>query len=265
MTDKTETDQTLAGKGILVTRPVHQSQAFCKMIEKAGGQAFAFPVIEIVEIDDSDTLYGIINTLDDFDIALFVSPNAVTCALNRVHKLHGTLPKHLRLGAVGRKSAQAIERFGYEVHICPPSRFDSEALLELPEMMQVAGKKVVIFRGEGGRELMAETLANRGAKVVFAEIYKRVRPAANINALRQVWSRGGIDLVTITSAEGLHNLFDMLDDLTRTWLCSTEILVGHERICSKALQLGIKKTPRVAADPSDESMFQAVLQWARQK
>ncbi|WP_006786677.1 uroporphyrinogen-III synthase [Thiorhodospira sibirica] len=257
-------ESPLAGRNILVTRPAHQAQHFCEFIKQAGGQPVLFPVMDIVALDESAALCGIMERLDEFAIALFVSPNAVNIALNWLHARQRRLPAHVQLGAVGRKSAQALERFGYMVSICPPGGFDSEALLALDALQAVAGKQVVIFRGEGGRELMAQTLTARGATVTFAEIYKRVSPDVDMAPLRQRWSRGEVNLVTITSAEGLRNLYEMLDPLMRTWLASTDMLVGHERIAAVALQLGMKKHPWVAADPSDESMFAALLQWAQQ-
>ncbi len=256
--------QPLTGRGILVTRPKHQAQHFCALLEQAGAKPVLFPVIDIVALDESAALCGIMERLDEFAIALFVSPNAVNIALNWLHTRQRRLPEHLQLGAVGRKSAQALEHGGYAVSICPPHGFDSEALLALETLQAVAGKQVVIFRGEGGRELMAQTLTERGATVTFAEMYKRVPPTVDMAPLRQHWAQGEINLVTITSAEGLRNLYEMLDPLMRTWLCSTDMLVGHERIATAALQLGMKKKPWVAADPSDESMFAALLQWAQQ-
>lgn len=251
----------LRGAGVLVTRPAHQAQAFCDMIEAAGGMALRFPVTEILSPRDGGRLDALIDRLDTFDIALFVSPNAVAMAANRIHARRDW-PAHLRVGAVGRKSAQELERAGHPAHICPPRRFDSEALLAEPELQDVAGKRIVIFRGDGGRELLGDTLKERGALVEYAEAYRRGRPDADTGQLMHHWSRGELDLITITSSEGLRNLFDMVGKLGRMWLCRTPLVVGSERMVDTARRLGIREEPWVADDPSDESMMDKVLQWA---
>lgn len=254
----------LKGAGVLVTRPAHQAQAFCHMIEQAGGVPLRFPVLEILAPRDSGRLDALIDRLDDFDIALFISPNAVSMAVNRIHARR-TWPEKLRLGAVGQKSAQELSRAGHPAHICPPRRFDSEALLEEPELQDVAGKRIVIFRGDGGRELLGDTLKERGAVVEYAEAYRRGRPDADTGKLLIHWSRGELHLVTSTSSEGLRNLFDMVGKLGRMWLRKTPLLVGAPRMVETARELGFSGDPWVAEDPSDESMMHAVLQWARSR
>lgn len=252
----------LKGAGVLVTRPAHQADAFCHMIEAAGGVALRFPVLEILEPQDSGRLDALIDRLDAYDIAIFISPNAVSMAVNRIHARRAW-PEGLRLGAVGQKSAQELARAGHPAHICPPRRFDSEALLAEEELQDVSGKRIVIFRGDGGRELLGDTLKERGAQVEYAEAYRRGRPDADTGQLMYHWSRGDLQLVTSTSSEGLRNLFDMVGKLGRMWLRKTPLLVGAPRMAETAQELGFKGDPWVAEDPSDESMMNTVLQWAK--
>ncbi|OOG25050.1 uroporphyrinogen III synthase [Thioalkalivibrio denitrificans] len=252
----------LKGAGVLVTRPAHQADAFCRMVEAAGGVALRFPVMEIRAPRDSERLDAVIDALDDFDIAIFISPNAVSMALNRIHARRHW-PDHLRIGAVGRKSAQELARAGHAAHICPPRRFDSEALLAEAELQDVAGKRIVIFRGDGGRELLGDTLKERGAQVEYAEAYRRARPDADTGQLLHHWSRGELHLATSTSSEGLRNLFDMVGKLGRMWLRKTPLVVGSTRMVDTARELGFQGDPWVAEDPSDESMMDTVLQWAK--
>jgi uroporphyrinogen-III synthase len=255
-------DRPLRGAGVLVTRPAHQAEAFCRMIEDAGGVPLRFPVMEILEPRDGERLDALIDRLDDYDIAIFISPNAVSMAVNRIHARR-PWPAALRVGVVGRKSAQELARAGHPAHICPPRRFDSEALLAEAELQDVAGKRIVIFRGDGGRELLGDTLKERGAQVEYAEAYRRGRPDADTDQLMRHWSRGELHLVTSTSSEGLRNLFDMVGKLGRVWLRKTPLLVGSPRMVDTARELGVQGDPWVADDPSDESMMEAVLQWAR--
>jgi uroporphyrinogen-III synthase len=252
----------LKGAGVLVTRPAHQAEGFCRMIEAAGGVPLRFPVMEILAPRDSERLDALIERLDEFDIALFISPNAVSMALNRIHARRDW-PAHLRLGAVGLKSARELERAGHPAHVCPPRRFDSEALLAEAELQDVSGKHIVIFRGDGGRELLGDTLKERGALVEYAEAYRRARPDADTGQLMHHWSRGELQLVTSTSSEGLRNLFDMVGKLGRMWLRKTPLVVGSARMVETARELGFQGNPWVAEDPGDESMMDTVLQWAR--
>src|SRR6185295_12379471 len=93
--------------------------------------------------------------------------------------------------------------------IAPQSGADSEALLAAPELADVTGKRVLIVRGEGGRALLGNMLAARGATVNYAECYRRVRPVADAAPLIADWQRGLIHAVTVSSAEGLDNLLAM--------------------------------------------------------
>ncbi|MEJ2060894.1 MAG: uroporphyrinogen-III synthase [Gammaproteobacteria bacterium] len=259
-----DTIQPLAGLSVLVTRPAHQADPFCAMIEAAGGRAVRFPVVEIAELEDARPLLAQIERLDEFDIAVFISPNAVAKAMNLIHAQR-TLPPSLKLAAIGRKSALALEQHGRGPDIQPERRFDSEALLALPEMQDVRGKRIIIFRGGGGREVLGDTLKARGAEVEYAEAYRRHRPEADTGKILYHWSRGEIDIITVTSAEGLRNLFDMVGKLGQMWLRKTPLLLGSERQVETARQLGYKLPPVVAEDPSDEAMLKALEKWAAER
>ncbi len=257
----TAADQPLRGLNVLVTRPAHQAEAFCRMIEEAGGTAIRFPVLEILDPEDSRFLLELIDGLDRFDLAIFISPNAVNKAMNMIHARR-EVPAQLKIAAIGRKSAQELERYGHPADICPRQRFDSEALLEEPEMQDMAGKRVVIFRGDGGREVLGDTLKARGAEVEYANAYRRGKPQADTSQLMYHWSRGEIDIVTVTSTESLRNLFDMVGKLGQMWLRKTPLVVGGERMVEAATELGFKVAPLLATDPSDESMLDALKSWA---
>jgi uroporphyrinogen-III synthase len=242
----------LAGRGILVTRPAGQAAALARLVSEAGGHAIAFPVIEIVEVEDLHPLLGLIDRLEQFDLAIFISPNAVDKAMNLV-AARRAWPQSLRVAAVGQGSARELRRRGLADVIAPQGRFDSEALLALPELAEVAGRRVVIFRGEGGRELLGDTLRARGAEITYAECYRRGRPDADTAALLRAWARGEVHAVTVTSSEGLHNLFDMLGKLGQQWLKQTPLFAPHPRIAQAARELGIVNV--ITTGPGDEGLF----------
>jgi len=193
----------LSGIKILVTRPAHQSEHLCQLIANEGGKAIRLPVIEIVEIKPNRALLDCCTHLDDLDIAIFISANAVETA--------ETL-KALKLTA-----------------LCPAPPFNSEAMLEMQllQTVMVQGKNLVIFRGENGRELLAETLRKRGATVNYVNVYRRTQPPV------PAWITDvQVDMITITSVEGLHNLLAMLS--IQTWVRHTPFIVMSQRIRAEA-------------------------------
>jgi len=127
----------------------------------------------------------------------------------------------------------------------------------------MAGKRVIIFRGEGGRELLAEELRARGATVEYAEVYRRGRPTQDNGPLLHAWARGEVDIITVTSGEGLRNLFDMVGQLGRQWLRKTPILVINERLVTLARELGVEAPPVIAEEASDEGIVAALAAWHR--
>lgn len=254
----------LDGLSVMVTRPVHQAEPLCRLITAAGGTPVRFPVLEILDPTDSVALCATIDRLAQFDMVIFISPNAVNKAMNLVGARLGGLPAGLTVATVGKSSARELRNIiGREPDIYPQKRFNSEALLAMDEMQAVSGKRIVIVRGDGGREYLGDTLIARGATVDYANAYRRGRPKADVGKLQRVWARGGIDVITVTSAEGLRNLFDMVGKLARHWLRKTPLVVVNARLVALAHELGFKLEPVVADEASDEAMVEAIRRWHR--
>jgi len=244
---------SLSGIKVLVTRPTHQSEPLCKLIADEGGEPIRLPVIEIVDIDDKSTLFDCRAHLNDLHIAIFISVNAVEKTLP-ILLAEEPLPSHLQLVAVGKRTADTIKAHGLSV-LCSEPPFNSEAVLEMPPLQtaMVQGQKVVIFRGEGGRELLAETLRQRGAMVDYINVYRRIQPPT------PAWlSERQIDIITVTSVEGLKNLLRMLEG--QDWVRHTPLVVMSQRIKAVAEDLGVQVPIFVAPTASDEGLFNAILQ-----
>jgi uroporphyrinogen-III synthase len=243
----------------VVTRPAEQAQTLASLIRSAGGRALLFPVIEIADVADKQPVRAVLGRLDQFDLAIFVSPNAV----ERGMKLIGAspLPPRLKVAAIGGGSVKALAGFGVQDVIAPPRRFDSEALLELPALAQVAGQRIVIFRGEGGREVLGATLAQRGALVEYAECYRRRRPQADAAFLLQAWERGEIGAVVVTSSDAVRNFFDMIGKPGQTWLQNTPLFAPHPRIAETARGLGVRVA--VVTMPGDEGLLAGLVDYFR--
>ena len=253
-------DLPLQGVGVLITRPREQAAALCDLIAHAGGQALVFPALEIADVVDTAALYALIARLHEFDIAIFISPNAVHKALNLI-RARREWPTHLKVAAVGRGSARELSKAGIPVDIVPTQRYDSEALLELPALHEVSGRRIVILRGEGGREMLAQTLIARGAAVEYAECYRRLPPTGDVGDLLRRWARGDIDAVVVTSNEALRNLFDVVGQVGRQWLRATQLIVVSERQAQLAQELGFTKPAVVGARADDAAMFAALCAW----
>jgi uroporphyrinogen-III synthase len=249
--------QPLAGKGIVVTRPAHQAGYLAESIRAGGGNAILFPAIEIAEIEDQQPLLALIDRLDEFDWAVFVSPNAVNTAM-RLVTLRRALPARLRFAAVGRGSVRELTQRGVS-EVTAPARFDSEALLELPQMQDVAGKRIAVFRGDGGRELLGDTLAARGATVEYAVCYRRIPPRIDAAPLLEAWARDELHAVTVTSSEGLQNLFALVGAAGQLRLRQTPLFVPHPRIAGRARELGLATV--VVTAQGDDGIVEGLQRW----
>lgn len=246
----------LSGRQIVVTRPAGQAGHLSAQISLAGGAAVLFPVLAIHDIDDPRPLLDIAARLDEFDLAVFVSPNAVNQALATITRQR-RWPAGLRVAAMGQTSERELARFGMSEVIAPRQRFDSEALLDLPEMREMAGKRVVVFRGDSGRDLLGDTLAQRGATVEYVTCYRRGRPDTDIAPLMQLWGQHCLDAIVITSSEGLRNLVAMLGSPGRDLLLHTPLFVPHARIVAEARALGLARV--VPTAPGDDGLMAGLV------
>ena len=233
--------QPLRGRTIVVTRPRAQATRLADWIAEQGGEPVIFPLLEITPLADPAPLQAAIVRLGNYSLAIFISPNAVDFSLPAILASQGW-PSGLRAVAIGQSSVALLARYGIGNALAPVDRFDSEALLELPEMQRVcvAGKRVLIFRGNGGRELLADTLRERGAEVDEVSCYQRSAPA-DAAPLQALWRSGQLDALTISSSEGLRNLVDLLDAPARSLLRSTPMFVPHQRIAELAQALAMQR------------------------
>ncbi len=228
---------SLNGLGVLVTRPEHQAGPLCQWIERHGGIVIRCPALVIREPRDWAPALAIFDRLTDYDLAIFTSANAVDRALPPILE-RGGFPPRLDIAAIGQATARALARHGVTRCLQPEQDFTSEALLALPRFQRIASQAIVIVRGEGGRELLAETLIAHGAKVDHAEVYRRERPTVDATALLERWVRGEIGAVVVTSTESLLNLFDMLGVAGQDYLRQTPMIAVSARIVQTAANLG---------------------------
>jgi uroporphyrinogen-III synthase len=247
----------LANIGVAITRPIDQAKKLIQLIEDAGGTTIAFPLIEIAPLTDLTAFNNVIaeiNHPNHVDWAIFISSNAVQNGMPHMVKLG--IPSHLQFAAIGPVSAQELNAYGIQNVLTPSGRFDSESLLALPEMQAVSGKKIMIVRGVGGREVLADTLKARGARVTFAECYQRKNPQTNANLLAEAWKNKQLHAIVVTSSEAMRHLLDLAGDAS--WLKQVSICVNHARIAETALQCGL--TVKIAESVGDAQMLATLCQ-----
>ena len=254
----------LAGKTIAVTRPLAQAGELASLIEAAGGVALCVPLLEISPISDQAPLADAARHLTDAALAVFISPNAVDYSLPAL-LASGPWPERVQAAAVGPGTARALKAHGVAQVVVPSRRYDSEALLELPELQadRLAGRRVFIFRGEGGRELLAEALTERGARVEGVACYRRSAPTTGFVPLLEAWRGGDLAAMTVSSSEGLRNLWNGLDATGRQWLAQTPIFVPHARIGDCANSLGLRHI--IVTGPADDGIIAGLCayNWAQ--
>lgn len=240
---------SLASRGIVVTRPRELAPGLASLIERAGGIPFLFPAIEIRDLPAPAAL----QRLEEFDLAIFVSPTAVDRVMRHVR----FWPPRVRAATVGAGTMRELEKRGITSVIAPVSGADSEALLASNGLEPVAGKRVVIFRGQGGRAFLGDALKDRGASVEYAECYRRTQPHPDPMDLLESWNGGVVNAVTVSSAEGLSNLFSMLGARGSALLRATPLFVPHERVAASAARLGVREV--IVAGPGDDEMIERLV------
>ena len=245
----------LAGLKIAVTRPRDQAAQLAQHIEQAGGIPFLFPLLDIAAVQDTKTLHEQVSRLAQFDLAIFISPNAVQFGMVAI-RAAGILPAELKVATVGQGSAKALRESGIANVIAPTERFDSEGLLALPELQNVAGWRVMIFRGDGGRELLGDTLKARGAVVEYVTCYQRSKSQQDGRALLDAKP----DAITVTSSEALGHLWQMLDRNAKVAMRDTPLFVPNARIATLAQQQGWQHVQLTGT--GDDGLLSALMAWA---
>jgi uroporphyrinogen-III synthase len=243
----------LAGQHIAITRPAGQSGALLRRIQALGGEAIPLPLLKIAPPATPVRPVALQRQCQAADLIVFISPNAVRMALQILPR--ADWPPGARLACVGQGTARALYAAGFGEVLVPSDGADSEALLALPELCAVRGQRILIVRGEGGRTLLADTLAERGAQVDHAVVYRRIPMPPDLTALRR---RGAITFV-ITSSEAVQVLVKAArDQACLDWLRAQVFIFGHPRIAKIGHALGLL-SGIIVDSPADDALLAALL------
>ncbi len=250
--------QPLAGLSIVVTRPREQAAELARRIEDLGGTSILFPLLEITPLADQRSLHAVVTRLHEFQLAIFISPNAARFGMQAILAA-GKQPAPVRVASVGPGTSKVLHGLGVQDVLAPRDKFDSEALLALPELQLVQGWRVAIFRGESGRELLGDTLQARGAIVEYVACYQRGKPQQDAAPLLAQMP----DAITASSSEALGYMAEMLGVAGMEKFVQLPLFVPHERIAQAATKLGWRNV--IATAGADDGLLAGLVTWAEQQ
>lgn len=241
----------------LITRPAGKADNLLAALDEAEIGYLYQPLITTAQVNLSP---HDIQQLRQADAIIFVSVSAVSCLQQQLAADVLQAP----LYAVGQTTASALQRWlGREVSVPQDQR--SEGLLQLPELTDVAGRNIVIVRGNAGRELIKQSLIARGAAVRYVQSYKRVALPLDGEQLCQQWQLAGIRCIVATSNEILQQLFTLVPVAHHDWLKQRQYILVSPRMHDSALTLGIPEQQIILADnANDWALLSAISQLKRE-
>jgi len=221
---------------VLVTRPEEQGKELCQQLAQSGISALHHPLIQIEAGAD---LPHLIPDIHQCDTIIAVSQHAVSLSDQFLRNQHSFWSTSIRYLAVGQKTAHLLSKAtGQTVHY--PEVSDSEHLLALADLQSVSGQNIVILRGNGGRELIHETLSKRGAKVTYKEVYRRVDLPFDADIHVNKWQQAEVDSLVVTSSHQLMFFMSQLDSLSTLWALQLTVFVPSNRIAQDAKAMGFQ-------------------------
>jgi uroporphyrinogen-III synthase len=255
---------------ILVTRPLAQAQPWAKQLTQLGAHVSLQPMLAITPLEDTASRQAIINPIlafADYQKAIFISQNAVHYGLQWLDQYWPQLPVDVQFFAIGQATATLLDQgighgdtdASYLAH-ASTSAMNSEALLAHPDLATVDGEKILIFRGKGGRTLLAEQLMDRGASVDYCELYERQMPTEQQALVSDYRHTSQQAITTVHSGETLDSVCKMMNPNDLQWLQQQPILLPSQRVAVQAKQAGFTHII-VAANACHESMINALSEW----
>ncbi len=248
----------LQQSGVVITRPSHQTNEIKTLVVQHHGHPIEFPLLEIKSKSQSEVFQNMVLKLDHYDWAIFISSNAVQFGMPAVKYAFHTLPKSTQFAAIGPSTQKALKMFDVNDVLIPDENYDSEGLLATKEMNDIKNKKILIFRGAGGRETLAESLRARGAEVTYAECYERTFPQTNLDLLKVFSEKIHIAAILITSSEACKEFIRLSHIKNMNFLKDVLFIVNHPRMVN-ALERESFMT-FASDEPSDQSMMEKLLE-----
>ena len=251
---------------VLVTRPLHQHASLCSAIEDNGGEAKHFPLFAIEPVNEPILVQQIktkVENLDNYQLIIFISTNAVKFGALWINDYWQRFPVGVGVLAMGPSTARKVSIELDCGVVTSDAGASSEDILLLDELADISGSKVAIVRGIGGRELLAESLRQRGAGVDYIEVYRRMPTQKSGEELATVFRQENINIFVVTSGESLARLDRLIKDTVQLAhsIRSIPIIVPSNRVAKDAAQLGYTKV-KLALGADDEAIINALQEIA---
>ena len=211
---------------VLLSRPEGRNQVMADKLKMKGVDYMITPLLSVIATQDSINPHR----LTQADSLIFISTNAVKFA---AITLNNQFP-NCRYYAVGQATADALAQYDITAEVAPENSQDSEGLLSLTTLHNVAKQHIVIVRGIGGRETIEQELTLRQAHVSYWEVYQRAIPNLDTVTVCNQWQLFGIDTIIVTSGEVLENLIKLVPKELFAWLLSCHIIVPSNRVEQRA-------------------------------
>ena len=241
------------GIPFLITRPAGKADNLLATLDESGIAYLYQPLITTAQVSLKAQDQPL---LQQADMLIFVSVSAVSCLQQQYDCKKITAP----LVAVGTTTATVLEKCsGREVLVPQDQR--SEGLLALPQLQDVAGKHIVIVRGNAGRELIKKGLQQRGAHIHYVQSYRRVPLPLDGQSLSDQWHQQHIQCIVVTSNEILQLIFELLPKEQHSWLQQQLWIMVSPRMKEAAIELGIDGSRiYLSASANDQALLEAICQ-----
>lgn len=248
-------------ESVLVTRPAGQAERLCAGLSAAGYRAVHQPLLAVSRIPHDAGQQAIQRSLERYTHCLFISSNAARYGLECLLAGRSDWPDSVQCYAVGDSTADVLRGAGIVVRT-PGTEMTSEGLLALPSLQSMAGERVLIVKGEGGRTALREALVSRGARVEELRCYRRTPPEIAPQALQQLLREQQVSCILISSGEALDNLVALLKPVDNTQSSHSDcaLVVPSPRVAEQARIAGWHDVT-VAANASDDAMLAALCEW----
>lgn len=262
---------------VIITRPLAQAEPWAEQLHSEGFATRWLNLLEIRAVAEPEQERAVQNLIMDFDLyqnAIFVSQNAVHYGMEWLDRYWPQLPMGVNYFAVGATTARQLLAYGVSVQDLQQAEsgsMTSESLAQAPGLQDIAGEKVIIFRGVGGRGYLGDILRARGAQVDYCELYERRLPDGAIaqwsGLLNDVadWQQF-TNIIALHSGESLEYLSQVIEQLQLSnkqhalyqQLHNTYLLVPSERIKDLAHSKGFTNI-LLATNATDNAMTESLI------
>ncbi len=228
---------------VLLTRPQGRNQTMIEALNERSVSYLVTPLLQVEATPVAEDNHSV-SLFSQADIIIFISTNAVKFTAKA---LAGNWPVAAQYYAVGEATFLALSQLGINAQEAPKDCQQTEGLLTLPQLQSLSGKNIVIVRGVGGREKLANELCARGGHISYWEVYQRSAPQLPATETTQAWQQGGIDTIIVTSGEILDYLINLVPNGLFAWLRACHIIVPSSRVHEQALAYGFQHVTNAKA------------------